>query len=42
MLPRSVAENDEVEQALNQIKRHLDTITSNLYMRETEIKAQED
>lgn len=42
MLPRSVAENDEVEQALNQIKRHLDTITSSLYMCEAEIKAQED
>lgn len=42
MLPRSVAENDEVEQAINQIKRHLDTITNSLYMREAEIKAQED
>ncbi len=42
MLPRSFPGDDEVEQALNLIKRHLDTITSSLYMREAEINAQED
>ncbi len=42
MLPPSITENDEVEQALNQIKRNLDTITSSLYMREAEINTQED
>jgi|JI10StandDraft_1071094.scaffolds.fasta_scaffold350641_1 hypothetical protein len=42
MLPRSFPGDDEVEEALNLIKRHLDTITSSLYMREAEINAQED
>lgn len=42
MLPRSFPGDDEVEQALNLIKRHLDTITSSLYMREAEINARED
>jgi len=42
MLPRSFPGDDEVEQALNLIRRHLDTITSSLRMREAEMKAQED
>ena len=42
MLPRSFPGDDEAEQALNLIKRHLDTITSSLYMREAEINARED
>lgn len=42
MLPRSFPGDDEVEEALNLIKCHLDTITSSLYMREAEINAQED
>lgn len=42
MLPSSFPGDDEVEQALNTIKRHLDTIVSSLSQTEAEINAQED
>jgi len=42
MLPRSFPGDDEVEQALNMIKRNLDSIVASLIAREAEINAQED
>lgn len=42
MLPRSFPGDDEVEQALNTIKRHLNTIVSSLIQTEAEIKERED
>ncbi|MDV7448105.1 hypothetical protein R4514_15310 [Acinetobacter baumannii] len=42
MLPRSFPGDDEVQQALNMIKRNLDTIVGSLIMREAEINARED
>jgi hypothetical protein len=42
MLPRSFTGDDEVEQALNTIKRYLDSIVSSLSQTEAEINARED
>lgn len=42
MLPRSFPGDDEVEEALNVIKRHLNTIVSSLSQREAEINKLED
>ncbi len=42
MLPRSFTGDDEVEQALNTIKRYFDSIVSSLSQTEAEINARED
>lgn len=42
MLPRSFPGDDEVEEALNVIKRHLNIIVSSLSQREAEINKLED
>ena len=42
MLPRSFPGDDEVEEALNMIKRHLNTIVSSLDHREAELNTSED
>lgn len=42
MLPRSFPRDDEVEEALNTIKRHLNTIVSSLSQREAELNKLED